>query len=242
MASTEAGRGAQFLGLEEFQRVQTRRHVPRVDFEELTVAVIKRPRLRVLDVQGPDHGAVINQRDGQGTAGPGGSFQVVRVRRRIGTQVALPGRGDKPGDAVVRFAGEQLATGRLHRHPLGQERDQSAVGPVQEANLDEVKPEQVLHVPDDVVFQEVGPLLDPHLAQFLGGEVGQLVARLVNGGDLLGLQGLVGDVAGQGDQVGQLVGFVEDRRGGEAEITVGVDPEFGADRPARTHGVDERAG
>ncbi len=63
------------------------------------------------------------------------------------------------------------------------------------------RPEQVLHVAGDVVLQQVGPLLDPHLGELLGGEVGQLVARLVDRVDLELLLGLVGDVAGQGDQV-----------------------------------------
>ena len=87
--------------------------------------------------------------------------------------------------------------------PSVKQRDQPAGRAVEQADLDEVEPEQVLHVPGDVVLQQVGPLLDPHLGELLGGEVGQLVARLVDGVDLQLLLGLVGDLAGQGDQVGE---------------------------------------
>ena len=75
--------------------------------------------------------------------------------------------------------------------------------PVEQADLDEVEPHQVLHVPGDVVLEQVGPLLDPHLREFFGRQVGQLVARLGDRVDLELLLGLVGDLAGQGDQVGQ---------------------------------------
>ena len=136
---------------------------------------------------------------------PAAPFEVERVLRRVGTDVAHAGRRHEARHAVALLAGVQLAIGRQGRHPLGQQRDQPVGRPVQQADLDEIEPEQVLHVPGDVVLQQVGPLLDPHLGQLFGGQVGQLVARLVDGVDLELLLRLVGRLAGQGDQVRQRV-------------------------------------
>ena len=62
------GRRAELLGLEQLQSVQRRGDVPRVDLEELAVAVVEGLGLAVLDVERADDRAVVNQGDRQRAA------------------------------------------------------------------------------------------------------------------------------------------------------------------------------
>ena len=50
-------------------------------------------------------------------------------------------------------------------------------------------------------FKQLDPLVDRHLGDFVGREVGQLDAGLMDRGELLLLQHFVGDVADRDDQV-----------------------------------------
>ena len=79
------------------------------------------------------------------------------------------------------------------------------VDAIEQPDLDEVEPQQVLHVAGDVVLEQVGSLFDGHLGELFGRQVGELVARLVDGVDLELLLRLVGRLAGQCDQVRQCV-------------------------------------
>ena len=72
---------------------------------------------------------------------------------------------------------------------------------VQQPDLDDLVIQQVLGVVQDVGLEQLDPLLDRHVEQFVGSQVGQLDARLVDGGQLLLLQHLGGHVADGDDQV-----------------------------------------
>ena len=72
---------------------------------------------------------------------------------------------------------------------------------IEHANLDDVELQHVLGAVQDVRLQQLDPLVDRHLGDFVGRQVGQLDAGLVNGGQLLLLQHFVGHVADRDDQV-----------------------------------------
>ena len=67
--------GGQLLGLQELEGVDRRRDVAAVDFDELVVALVKRVRLRALDVERADHRAVDRQRDRQRAARARGALR-----------------------------------------------------------------------------------------------------------------------------------------------------------------------
>ena len=233
-------RGALLLGLEQLQRVQRRGDVAGVDLQKLAVAIVEVVRMGTLDIERADDRAVIDQWHGQGAARVLGALDVERVLGRVGAEVALTGRGDKPRHAVPLLARHQLASGGQGRHALAEQGDQLVGGLLQEPDLDVVKAHQVLHVTGDVVLEQIGALLDPKLRELLRGEVGQLVAGLGNRVDLELLLGLVGDLARQGDQVGQRVRGIEHWRHGHSQVPVSPDLHHRAGRPPRSHRTGER--
>ena len=116
------------------------------------------------------------------------------------------------------------------------------VDAIQQPDLDEIEAQQIFHVAADVVLEEVGPLFDRHLGEFLGRQIGELVTRLVDRIDLELLLGLVGRLAGQGDQVRQRVGCVENRSDRQPEVSISFDLHRGAGRRFRGDRRSERAG
>ena len=72
---------------------------------------------------------------------------------------------------------------------------------IEQADFDDVEVQQVLGVVQDVRLEQLDALFDRHLREFVGRQVGQLDAGLVDGGQLLLLQHLGGDVADGDDQV-----------------------------------------
>ncbi len=139
-------------------------------------------------------------------------------------------------------AGVQFAAGGEVGHAHREQGFEAAGLAVEQADLDEVEAEQVLHVAGDVVLEEVLALLDAHLGEFVGGEVGEFLAGLVDGVDLLLLKDLGGDLAGQGDELGGVAGGVEDGGDGQSEEAVRLQAEDGAGRPPVAQGGGERAG
>ena len=97
-------RGALLLSLEQFQRVQRRGNVAAVDLQKLAVPIVEVVRLGTLDVERADDRAMIDEWHGQGAARVLSALDVERVLGRVGAEVALTGRGDKPRHAVPLLA------------------------------------------------------------------------------------------------------------------------------------------
>ena len=83
---------------------------------------------------------------------------------------------------------------------------------IEQANLDDVEVQQVLREVQDVRLQQLDPLFDRHLRHFVGRQVGQLDAGLMNGRQLLLLQHFVGHVANRDDQMLRRLAGVDHRR------------------------------
>ncbi len=97
-------RGALLLSLEQFQRVQRRGNVAAVDLQKLAVPIVEVVRLGTLDVERADDRAMIDEWHGQGAVRVLSALDVERVLGRVGAEVALTGRGDKPRHAVPLLA------------------------------------------------------------------------------------------------------------------------------------------
>ena len=82
---------------------------------------------------------------------------------------------------------------------------------IEHANFDDVVMQHVLRAVQDVRFQQLDPLVDRHLGHFVGRQVGQLDARLVDGGELLLLHDFVGHLANRDDQVLRRAVLIEHR-------------------------------
>ena len=112
---------------------------------------------------------------------------------------------------------------------------------VEQANLDHVEVQQVLGEVQDVRLQQLDPLLDRHLREFVGRQVGQLDAGLVDRRQLLLLQHLVGHVADRDDQVLRGLVAFEDRGGVDLEVAVLARAERRGARAGRGQGRVEGA-
>ena len=116
----------------------------REDFEKLQVALGEGPRLGAFDVERADHFVVQDQRHGQRALGSSAPFQVERILGRVFAQIALAGRGDKAGHAVVLRLGVKIAVGGLGHQAHRQQRLELAGLGIEQANLDDVEIQQVL--------------------------------------------------------------------------------------------------
>ena len=134
-------------------------------------------------------------------AGSGGAFEIERIFARVFAQIALAGGGDEARHAVAMHIGTELPLGRFLRHAHGEHRLQHARVRIEHANFDDVVMQHVLRAVQDVRSQQLDPFIDRHLRDFVGREVGQLDAGLVNGGELLLLQHFVGNFANGDDQM-----------------------------------------
>ena len=94
---------------------------------------------------------------------------------------------------------------------------------------------------DDVRLQQLDPVLDRHVEDFVGREVGQFHAGLVDGRQLLLLLDLVGHVADGDDQVPGGPFQLRHRGGMDLEIAVVLAPQRGTGALAGGQGRVERA-
>ncbi len=220
MASTLSAAVRGLFGPQQFQRVQRHGHVAGEDLEKLQVAFAEGPRLGAFDVERADHLVVQDQRHGQRALGSLAPFEIQRIVGRVFAQIALAGGGHETGDAVVLRLGKQVAAGGFRNDAHGQQRLELAGAAVQQADLDDVEMQQVLGEVQDVRLQQLDALLDRHHRQFVGHQVGQFHAGLVDGGQLLLLQHLRRHVAHRDDQVLRRRLVLENRGGVHLEVAV----------------------
>ena len=69
-------------------------------------------------------------------------------------------------------------------------------------------------------FKQLDPLVDRHVGDFVGRQIGQLDARLVDRGELLLLQHVGGDVANRDDQMLRRLTVLDDRSRVDAEVAM----------------------
>ena len=203
-------------------------HVAGENLEELQVALAERPRLGALDVERAGHAIVQHDRHGDRAAGALGAFEIERIFLRVFAEIALAGGGHEAGHAVAGDRRPQLAMRRLVGHADGEHRLEDAGLLVEHANLDDVVLQHVLRAVQDVRFQQLDPLVDRHVGDFVGREVGQLDAGLVDRGELLLLQHVVGDVADRDDQMLRRLTVLDDGNGVDAEVAVVAPQRRGA--------------
>ena len=168
------------FGHQQFQGIQGGGHVAAENFQELQVAFAERPRLHAFHVERADHFVMQQQRHGQRTLGPADAFQEQRVLGRVLAKVTLAGGRHEARDAVALREGKKLASRRGGIHAYGQQRLQAVRLPVQEANFRHFKVQEILGEVDDVRLQKLDPVADRHLEDFLGSQIGQFHARLVD--------------------------------------------------------------
>ena len=183
---------------QEFQGVECYRDVACEDFEELLIAFTEGVEIWAFDVDGPDDLFVQDDWNGQRASRPFEGFQVHRIDGGVPAQVAHAVGGDITGYSVTFGAGHQPSIGGDLIDPHRQERDQVAGGLLEQTNFDHIDIEDVLGVVADIVLEQIDPLIDIHREDFVGFEVGQLGAGMVNGRQFLFLEDFLGHVA-QGD-------------------------------------------
>ena len=103
---------------------------------------------------------------------------------------------------------------------------------IEHADFDDVVMQHVLRAVQDIRLQQLDPLVDRHLGDFVGREVGQLDAGLVDRRELLLLQHLVGHVANRDDQVLRRTAAVDHRRGMHAHVAILKTAQRRSARPA----------
>ena len=138
--------------------------------------------------------------------------QIERILGRVFAEIALAGGGDEPRHAVVLRLGIQHAIGgRFGSMPDRQQRLEPPRLLIEQANLHDVELQQVFRVMQDVRFEQLDPFLDRHVREFVGSQIGQLHAGLMNGGQLLLLEHFLGDVVHRDDQVLRRAARLPDR-------------------------------
>ena len=90
-------------------------------------------------------------------------------------------------------------------------------------------------------FEQLDALLDRHVQEFFGRQVGQFHAGLVDGRQLLLLMHLVGDVADGDDQVPRRAVRLPQRGGVDLEVAVVLAPQHGTGALAGGQGRMEGA-
>ena len=91
---------------------------------------------------------------------------------------------------------------------------------VEHADFDDVVLQNILRAMQDVGSQQLDSLFDGHLRDFVGREVGQLDAGLVNRGELLLLQDFVGHFANRDDQMLRRAFGIDHRGGVNSHVAV----------------------
>ena len=104
--------------------------------------------------------------------------------------------------------------------PIAKQRLQPARLLVQQADLDHVEVQQVAGEVQDVRLQQLDAVLDRHVGDLVGRQIGQFHAGLVDGRHLLLLVDLVGHVADGDDQVPRRAARLADRRGMDVVVAV----------------------
>ena len=177
-------------------------------------------RLDALDVEGADHLIVQQQGNGQRTLRVLGAGEVERVFGGVFAEIALAGRRHEAGHAVVLRLGGKLAGGRLRVHAHRQQRIEPARLLVEQADLDHVEMQQIAGEVQDVRLQQLDAVLDRHVGDLGGRQIGQFEARLMDRRHLLLLMDLVGHVADVDDQMPRRTAHLAD--GGGMNVVVAV--------------------
>ena len=169
---------------------------------------------------------------------PFAALQIERILRGVVAEIAAARGGHVAGHAVVFAACIQDAGLGLGLHADRQQWLEPACLSVEQPDLDDVELQQILGVVEDVALEEFDPFLDRHVGQFGRCEIGELLARLMNGSKFLLLEDRVGDIANRrhGDR------SVCAGRCLQMEVTVVGRPQRGACRAARGDRHAEGAG
>ena len=183
------------FGHEEFERVEGGGHIAGEDFEKPQVGFGKSTGLGAFDVEGPDHLLVQHEGHCERAFCPFAALQIERIFGGVVAEIAAARGGHVAGHAVVFAACIQDACLGLGLHADRQQRLESACLSVEQSDLDDVELQQILGVVEDVALEEFDPFLDRHIGQFGRCEIGELLARLMNGSKFLLLEDRVGDIA-----------------------------------------------
>ena len=224
------GRCGSLLSDEQLQRVQGRGDVAGEDFQKLKIGGGESSRLRALHVEGADHLLVEQERHSHRTLRPFATLKIQRVFRSVIARIATASRRDVAGHAVVVGLGVQHPSLCFGLHPLGQEFVEPAGLLVEQANLHDIELEEVLGVMDDVALEQLDPLINRHVGEFVWREVGEPFPCRVDGRPLLLLQHRVGDIPHRHDCSHGLPGIGRHREGNgglDVEVSVVAGPQRG---------------
>ena len=176
------------LRIKQFQRVQRHCDIASKGFKKLQILIGKRIDFRTFNIERPHHLVVVNQRHGQRAFRADQTVTVQRIMGCVLAQIALPGRTDKTCHAIVFGLSEKRLHRRFGINAFGQQRFQPTGRAVKQTNFDHVEIQQVVGVVQNVVFEQINPLVNIHLVNLFGTQICQCRARAMQGFHFLLLQ------------------------------------------------------